>query len=811
MVRMQPSMTRVEHRTLLFGIAVLAAAMVLLELYGFRLSSAGIGEGVAIVVGFLAPCAAALGAALGVRRARRGGPEAIARAAAHAATIAGAFTAGALIALTWVSQSVAHDKGEGEPLHVVVAIGAWVLPALFCGAALGLAWQCGAVVLGRVAFAEALGGVLACMLVPPSLQLGAPRAALATAALLSMAAFCFAYVGRSVRPRWAMMTTLPLAVAALLAGDFGAPWITVKSDLGPRGRVTRQLWTDQGMIAVDQPARGKTQVRIDRGAIVTMEKIDDDGNGPTRTAWRDLLDVDTERVKGPALVINSIGLREVGLALASGHDPVDMVQLDETVLNDLMLAAEYAVVTHDAVADARVRAHVGDGRALLRTLGRQYQRVAVMGDGRYTQSAPRLLMDKHRLFTIDAIRDYLGLLEPDRGRLLLSTPRERLPSVLVALVAALGGDRDRAFGRLVVCTKENISVLLLDPKPLGPPRQKELMKHCKSKAAALEYPYESAAGKRDADRWERERNARIEQLLDGEAATDDRPFVHAPAHAADIVAFAIESLRALEPVPSDASGFPVKPKQDTGEAKGEVTGEQIGPPTLHVSALSALLAAGAAAVLLLVFLAAPRRRWQAQGVSVSLTLSIPCLGVAMALALFSATDTVLGVLGDAAYGWSLLIPVAFVGTGGGRLLADTVAGRALRSKLLALMVVGLLWLTVLYAALPLVAPAATGRVGVALVLALLGVGLTAALVGAPLAWMLRHAAGFDSRAMTSGLACWGWGAHQAGWALGGVLAALLVQYVGVSRLLLAAAVAYAFALALFVAGTHRAAALPRAA
>ena len=254
--------------------------MVLLELLSFRLCAATLGDGFAAIVGLMGPFAAALGAVALARRSGAVAGSRLAKSAAYLATLAGASMVVGTIALSWVSQRVASERGAGDNVQVVVVLAGWLWPALLSGGALATAVRRGLGTIGRVGFAEAVGGAMACLLVPAAMWLGAPRAALCCGLLYAVAAFCFAYVGREGRPRWAALATLPLAVVVLVSGDIGAPWLRMRFDVGRRTKVELAAWSAEGLIAVQKVTRRATRFSVDQTRPIPIAKKEKGGRKP---------------------------------------------------------------------------------------------------------------------------------------------------------------------------------------------------------------------------------------------------------------------------------------------------------------------------------------------------------------------------------------------------------------------------------------------------------------------------------------------------------------------------------------------------
>ena len=145
---------------------MLAASALLLELLTYRQLAATLGREFALFVAMTQPATAALGAMLLARRASVSQSSLLVRSAAHHAALAATCLALGTVGLTWTSQKVAFAKGEGELFHVAVVLVSALAPALFMGSSAGLLMRRGVRRIGRVTFSEAVGGVVACMLLP---------------------------------------------------------------------------------------------------------------------------------------------------------------------------------------------------------------------------------------------------------------------------------------------------------------------------------------------------------------------------------------------------------------------------------------------------------------------------------------------------------------------------------------------------------------------------------------------------------------------------------------------------------------------
>ena len=734
-------MSKSELGALYVAVVAIGMSMLLLEVVAFRLAAAVVGPAFAAFVAFWLPGSAALGAALLTRKAT----GSRARRAAHLSGIAGAATVSGTIALSWVSQFVA--TGEAGALHGAMALLGWLVPAFFAGGALADCIGLGITRVGRFGWLEAFGAAAISLILALLLEvLGAPRLGLAAALPLASAAIALAYLGRRARPSWGFITTLPLGIVALFAGDVGSPWLKMRTDIGRRTEINYNLWTPQGLIALRNPER-RASLTIDKSAEMTMPQ-DLQSKSATVFAIQDLAYAVNETKKGPALVIGSAGGRELGLALAHGHDPVDMIGLHPSLVNQI-LSVSYAKATRYVMADPRVRARIGDGRAAVDELPTaHYQRVMVLGEGRFVQTGPRLLMQHDRLFTLEAVRAYFERLLPG-GTLLLQVPRESTPGLFATLAAAFGDEESRK--RLMACTrKSEWTAVVLHSLPLTKGEQRELARRCRRNRMTVEYPPES---NNDSAEW----------LWSGPIARDARPFLQQSG-------LHLAAFRALSPTPPPKDDTPLdEPEQGT------------------VAAAAAIVLA-----VLLVFLAVTGLS-RPRGARL-VELSVAPFGLALALCSFALIDGLLDVLGDPAYAWPLLVPLGLVGVGTGRLWIDVLPESRSRALLRPSLWVGCAWLVIVTAMVMFLFDVIAGRALLGLALTMPLLLITGAVLGGPLFTVLRMR---GTAAVGSGLAL-----HHAGWALGGALAVVVAELVGSSWVMVVGTICFGAAAVLMIVGAR---------
>ena len=767
-------MSRDEYRKLLWGAGLLGGSALLLELLTFRLVAAAIGHGFAMFGSVTAPALAAFGAMVVARRsAERTGPE-LDRSAAHLAALAGTFAVLAVIGLTLVSQKIARAQGNGETWHVVVGLACCWLPALFTGGALGLVMRRGARQAGRFTAAAALGAVVACLVTPWLMELGAPRAAIVNGMPFGAAALLLASSGRPSKPRMAMVWTLPLAVVALLAGDVGAPWLKMRFDLGRRSRIDHTMWSAQGLVAVHEVRRDKTSLQVDRGDLVPLAKKPKATRKPAFQP-QDLVYLTSEGEAGPVLVVGSAGGREIAVALAYEHPRVDVIELHAIFVNEVLLGRYATVTGHVLQRLEGGTVHIGDGRASLVSLPRDYQHIVVQARGTFDQTAPRLLSRHHRLHTRQAIASYLDRLRPD-GSLLIRAPKQGLASLIVAASAALGQGPGMARDHLLACSNDSDAVLLVQLEAMAPSKLYNLEKRCKRSRLSVEYPLKSTRSLRDRQKAERERQAKLAVLEAGRAATDDAPFLEEAPSAGELREAAWSSLRALRPVGKKKDD---KSKPKTKDAEEAPPAE----PEPEMSSVGIVAAGLAVALLLLVVGLAvppPRRRdagRPAPAAPLPLRGSFVLFGVAMAVSFFVVNDVLLRVVGDAAFAWSFLIPLGLVGVAAGRLWVEVVARERLPRATAIGLAAGLGWLVLVMGNMGTIQGWVDAGLVFRLTAAMFVTVVTGWQLGWPLAAGLKTMAAWDTAAVA-----WAWGAHLGGWALGGALAATLVPYLGIRSL-----------------------------
>jgi hypothetical protein len=367
-------MERRQTWALWLGVSLLAAAQLLTPLLAFRLCAATAGPELATLLAVLLPASAALGAVGLGPRFGMAEPARVAQGAALASLVSAASWLGGLLVLTWLAQRLGTPPEQAAVALRVSLILAWMLAGGSAGTALALGMRLGVAAMGRVGFAEAAGAAAACLAVPLVLLLGVPRAALLATLLPGLGAFAFVELrrghapgptGTRGQPSRAVLVTLPLVVAALLAGDVGDPWLHIPNDGGKRSTAALHLWAPGGLVTVNKPTSRAFGYTVDGGELIPLGSLRASATKPAAGVLDLAFALES---KGSALVIGSGGGREVLAALGQGADVVHALELEPAVLKGVVLG-RFAEETGRCLAPSeRLQPSLGDGRAGLRRL-----------------------------------------------------------------------------------------------------------------------------------------------------------------------------------------------------------------------------------------------------------------------------------------------------------------------------------------------------------------------------------------------------------------------------------------------------------
>lgn len=781
------------------GVAMLGFGMIWLEFLAFRLCRAVFGSGFAHFLVLACAAAAALGGAVAAIRSVGSDRSWFSRAA-HWTAAAGALCCVAIVSVVWSSQKITSAKPDAPfDLYTRIVIAAWMLCAFCLGAALASTYRARLGSIGSNGFAQGLGAAVGALSFPYCFELaGGPRLGMALGILLGLAAVIIALRPHRAIVQWGVVATVPLAATALFAGDVGAPWLntwkrgsrrSIVTDDGARIDIVTQVWTERGFAAAKRPHRAKSAIIVEGGAPV---EIAAKGQQKPRFVPQDLPYSFRKKPSGRVLVIGSVGLREAQVALAYDHERVDLIEPNHALVQRILID-EHGKLHGDLLRSPAVTVHFGRPRAVLETLPADYQRIVVMGNGGYADPATRFVSRDDGLYTREALRAYL-LHIADDGAVVVQAARPAMPALIAAAREVLGGDEHRADERIFMCSDDAIGALLLTKVPMDKGDTAALGKQCKGRFPDI-FPVERPRkGHRKFAEKLAEAEASEAALVGGAAIVDDTPFFEPPMALRDLPKAALAAFRALgherRPTPK------VPPKAKGKDAASEAPPEPEPRRTMSMQGIEAATALVAALALLVVMASPVPRRRGARAVR-ALYGSLPLFGAALAIAMIALGERAIAMLGHEVAAVSIVVPVALVGIGGGRLCVDALSRHRLRvaGTLLGgcgvIAQLGLFGLGDRLAGVGVLQTSAVVISGIVIVVA--GV-----LLGAPLAAVLRLLAERQPPRVA-----WGWGAHQAGWALGAASVAVLVRHVGFARLLACSAILYAAAVVLMAIGARQ--------
>jgi hypothetical protein len=407
------------------AVAGLSAAIFLLEVLLTRIFSVTLFHHFA----FAAISMGMLGlAASGVRVALGPGRFSAARADEDVLQAATWFLATAVLALLVVVRiGVFPSFSWGAVARIVVVYGVCVVPFYFGGLGLSLIFTHGRDAFARLYAFDLVAAGLAGLGVYPVLRgLGGPAAAIA-GVLVAVLAALWAYpaVRRPLRH-----AALAVAVVATLVVALDRPLGLLRLR-DPKGQgasrpILFEAWNALSRVAVYDQRMGPWSLAPRyTGPIATGLLMDIDAAAGTAIvpaaagAANDYLRYELTAVAhvvaplGPALVIGAGGGRDVLAALLSGFAPIDAVEINPIIANDVM-RGRFRKASGGLYDDPRVRVHVGDGRSFIEGTGQRYSLVQLsMVDTWAATAAGAFALSENNLYTVEAVRAYLKHLEPE--------------------------------------------------------------------------------------------------------------------------------------------------------------------------------------------------------------------------------------------------------------------------------------------------------------------------------------------------------------------------------------------------------------
>ncbi|MFO0555172.1 MAG: hypothetical protein U0271_42735 [Polyangiaceae bacterium] len=525
-----------QRGALLFGVALVSAAMSGLGLVHDRLHQAVFGPAFSVLVSTLPLFGAALGAALVALFPRFAEPP---RLFSRLGVVSGL---GASIAVFSIIRTMRATTPEALDPRAWLSIGAHYLvaslPFAACGFAIASALR---FARGRAAptfFAHfvglALGGAVTLLL----MRAGVPRAGLFVALLFASSSIVFALGSREeIGPfseneertgGWAAAAFF-LGTVALVAGDYGEQWLVVSqirtSNLDKASFVE---WDELGLVTVDRPARARAVVRVDGAATSTF--IPEAKSRAPRAITDLAFALDEVRGVGPALVLAAGGGRDVRVAVEAGRSDVVAVELRRSIVRGAALGKlrDFGGSVFELPGVTPV---VTDPRGFMRGAPRRFNTVIVSATAdEAAVKTGALATTVEDLYTVEAVREMLAVLV-DSGALVL-TARDGEENRLFSLASAAltrEGARDPRSQIFAASTEGEVAVVLFRT-PLGVDEIRELHLFCKGKRYdELLAPDGQAAAHYAAlvaDPWALS-TQQGRSLVDDTPPTDDRPFFHA--------------------------------------------------------------------------------------------------------------------------------------------------------------------------------------------------------------------------------------------------------------------------------------------
>jgi hypothetical protein len=748
-----------QRHGLFGGIAVLACGTVVLEIALTRLHAALFGQPVALLALALPLIGIALGGALVHLVPSLAPPSAL---LARLAYLAGAASAGTIAALLVPLNVKAFDAFDrGAMLRLAALYASSSLPFIAVGAAVAAALRHAAGAASRIHFAVLGGAAFGVLVTVAALVVGAPRACLLVAILFACAGVGF-YVGArrgaaaasgptEHRASGAVVSAFVLATAVLFAGDLGAPWLKLPSlRWAPIEKADLQRWTEAGLLTVDKASGGAAALRVDGTSTTTIL----DGK-TTPPAHPDELGYVLHREQGPAAVLVPGGGRDVRAALRANQKDIYAIEPDPVVVGEV-LRGRYKVLGGELYDRPEVHVIVADPRDYLRGApGRFRSVVLTLADTTAPAAVGAIALSETRLYTVEAVHDYLRALLPG-GTLLVSRPdadADRLLALAAAGLRSVGATAPAEH--LFACSGAKITALLVKRTPFTKDEIGLLRRHCKkTKFTEVFAPDQAQTELRRAilDGSDRRLTA-VDGLTDLTPSTDDRPFFFQPIAAARLPQILGEP-RALR---RDRQGlFAAELLVALGAAL-----------TLLVVALGWLTRGGATGP------AAPRLRPM---------LHFLGLGAGFVLAQLALVPRLVAFLGHPSAGLSVVVAALFLAAGvGGRLTGAIPAERfALAAGRRAQLLVALLALYAVAAG-----PALDAAVGLPFAVRLVVVVVALAPLGALMGALLPLGVKLVARCSPE-LLPWCWGLAGAAGVVAVGAGTLLALGLGYSALFLAA-------------------------
>ncbi|MBK8254663.1 MAG: hypothetical protein IPK82_18620 [Polyangiaceae bacterium] len=471
------------------GVALLSAAVVLLQIVLTRLFSALFGHHFAFVAISLSLFGIGVGGALLYTMPMLARPPGLLSRLAIHASLASAATLAALLFLMRQKAPASFSAAELGKFALLYCVCS--LPFLFSGIAVTSAIRYAARDMSKLylvdLLAAAVGGAAALV----ALRLGAPRAFLVVAIVYAFAGLWFSLpllrgdrAGKSplsqraphIEPPTSLVATMLLGSSVLLAGDFGAPWLKLGDVREVRVDKTEfQRWSILSFVTVDKPVAGMAWLRTDGTAATAI--LDQKTNAPLHP---DEMGYVLQRGEGPALIIGAGGGRDVRAALKAGQKAIDAVEIDPVIVNDVMRGA-MSTFSGGLYNKPEVNVSIADGRSFIASSNKQYRAIVLsLVHTSAASSVGALSLSENSLYTTQSIRDLIAHLTAE-GTLTINRWDAEFPRLLALATAGLraSGAQDPK-AHLFACSHDRTTALLIKRTPYDREEIQKLRRHCQT-------------------------------------------------------------------------------------------------------------------------------------------------------------------------------------------------------------------------------------------------------------------------------------------------------------------------------------------
>ena len=402
-------------------------------------------------------------------------------------------------------------------------------PFILSGSAIAASIQHARAEVGRLYLVDmigaAVGGVGSILL----LRFGAPRALLFSAVGMGLSSVLFMLGGRekngpfSAGDRGAhpgVAFAFFLSTISALAGDVGAPWFKIESlRYVSLSKVQFQKWNELALVTVDRPVGGMAWMRMDGSAATAI--LDEKTRPPKHP---DEMTYVLSGKEGPSLVIGAGGGRDVRAALAAGQTDVHAIEINRTIVNDVMLG-EFRDFSKGLYARPDVHVEIADGRSYVRRSNLRFRNMVIsLVDTWAAASVGGLALSENSLYTTEAFTDFINHLTDD-GTLVVNRwdgEFERLLALGAAGLRSAGVTNPAAH--MFSCSSERSTALLIKRTPLTQPEIDKLRGFCKRQFKEILAPDKPPSELRAAILADPAAPAARSTTSDLSAPTDDRPF-----------------------------------------------------------------------------------------------------------------------------------------------------------------------------------------------------------------------------------------------------------------------------------------------